>query len=112
MLKPLKHWSSRIHRQFGQSLCHAEARAYSESMAFDVDADAYGQFMGRYSEPLADAFIQWAEVRSGTALDVGCGPGALTARLVDRLGPENVIAVDPSESFVAATRKRCQGVDV
>jgi len=95
-----------------QSLCHAEARAYAGSMAFDVGADAYGQFMGRYSEPLADAFIQWAGVRSGAALDVGCGPGALTRRLADRLGPENVIAVDPSESFVAATRKRCRGVDV
>jgi SAM-dependent methyltransferase len=81
-------------------------------MAFDVGADAYGQFMGRYSEPLADAFVQWAGVRGGAALDVGCGPGALTSRLADRLGAGNVIAVDPSESFVAATRERCPGVDV
>ncbi|MGY4653079.1 class I SAM-dependent methyltransferase [Mycobacterium sp. URHB0021] len=76
-------------------------------MGFDVGADAYGQFMGRYSEPLADAFVQWASVRSGEALDVGCGAGPLTQRRADRLGPESVRAVDPSESFVAATRKRC-----
>jgi ubiquinone/menaquinone biosynthesis C-methylase UbiE len=81
-------------------------------MAFDVEADAYRQFMGRYSEPLAGAFVRWAEVRSGTALDVGCGTGALTERLADRLGPGTVTAVDPSESFVEATRKRCPGVDV
>src|SRR5215510_2029509 len=80
-------------------------------MGFNVGADAYGQFMGRYSEPLADAFVDWAEVR-GDALDVGCGAGALTSRLAGRLGPQNVCAVDPSESFVVATRDRCQGADI
>ena len=45
-------------------------------------------------------------------LDVGCGPGALTAELVRRLGPGSVSAVDPSEPFVAAARERHPGVDV
>ncbi len=45
-------------------------------------------------------------------LDVGCGPGALTAELVTRLGPAAVSAVDPSEPFVAAARARHPGVDV
>jgi hypothetical protein len=58
-----------------------------ETMGFDVGADAYGQSMGRYSEPLAHALVEWAEVR-GDALDVGCGAGALTSRLADRPGPE------------------------
>ena len=80
-------------------------------MGFDVGADAYGQFMGRYSEPLADAFVDWAEIR-GAALDVGCGAGALTSRLVERLGPQNVCAVDPSASLVAAARDRCPGTDI
>jgi SAM-dependent methyltransferase len=82
-------------------------------MAFEVGAGAYGAFMGRYSEPLAGEFADWAGVRAGQrALDVGCGPGALTARLVERLGAEAVAAIDPSESFVAAARERCPGVDV
>jgi SAM-dependent methyltransferase len=82
-------------------------------VAFEVGAGAYGRFMGRYSEPLAVLFADWAGVRAGQrALDVGCGPGALTARLVERLGAGAVAAVDPSESFVAATRERCPGVDV
>ncbi|GAB6987621.1 class I SAM-dependent methyltransferase [Nocardioides pyridinolyticus] len=82
-------------------------------MAFDVAADAYGRFMGRYSEPLADGFAELAGVRRGMlALDVGCGPGALTERLVDRLGADHVAAVDPSPQFVAAARARCPGVDV
>jgi SAM-dependent methyltransferase len=47
-----------------------------------------------------------------SVLDVGCGPGALTAELVRRLGPDAVAAVDPSEPFVAAARARHPGVDV
>lgn len=46
------------------------------------------------------------------ALDVGCGPGALTAELVQRLGSDSVAAVDPSSSFVDAVRQRHPGVDV
>ena len=82
-------------------------------MAFDVASDAYGRFMGRYSEPLADRLVELAGVRRGQrALDVGCGPGVLAARLLDRLGPGNVCALDPSPPFVAAARERCPGVDV
>ena len=39
-------------------------------------------------------------------LDVGCGPGALTAQLAERLGAGAVSAIDPSGSFVAAARAR------
>jgi SAM-dependent methyltransferase len=82
-------------------------------VAFAVGADAYDRFMGRYSVPLARQFASVAAVAVGQrVLDVGCGPGALTAELVERLGPAGVAAVDPSESFVAAVRERHPGVDV
>ena len=82
-------------------------------MSFDVAAEAYDRFMGRYSVLLAPQMAAFAAIRDGQrALDVGCGPGALTAELVTRLGPEAVAAVDPSESFVAAARARNPGVDV
>ncbi len=82
-------------------------------MTFHVTADAYDRFMGRYSEPLAAEFLELTEVRAGQrAVDVGCGPGALTARLVARLGAAAVAAVDPSPSFVAAALERFPGVDV
>lgn len=82
-------------------------------MNFDVTADAYGRFMGRYAEPLAVRFLAWADVRPGqSAVDVGCGPGALTAELVGRLGADAVAAVDPSPSFVASTTARFPDVDV
>lgn len=82
-------------------------------MAFDVASGAYGRFMGRYAEPLADRFLDLIGVRPGQrALDVGCGPGALTERLVGELGADAVVAVDPSMPFVEAARARCAGVDV
>jgi SAM-dependent methyltransferase len=82
-------------------------------MSFNVTADAYHRFMGRFSEPLAVRFAELAGVEAGQrALDVGCGPGGLTAQLVDRLGADAVSAVDPSAPFVAAIRARLPGVDV
>ena len=82
-------------------------------MSFDVPADAYLSFMGRWSGPLAGLFLDSADVRvTGQVLDVGCGPGVLTAVLVDRYGAPAVAAVDPSASFVAATVERFPGMDV
>ena len=69
--------------------------------------------MGRYSTRLAPLFADFAGVQTGRrVLDVGCGPGALTAELVGRLGADAVSAADPSEGFVEAARARQPGVNV
>ena len=82
-------------------------------MSFNVAADAYDRFMGRYSGPLAPLFADFASVAAGQrVIDVGCGPGALTAELVARLGDAAVSAVDPSEPFVAAMVQRHPTVTV
>jgi SAM-dependent methyltransferase len=82
-------------------------------VTFNVSADSYDGFMGRYSRPLATQTADLADIQQGQrVLDVGCGPGALTAELVARLGPDAVAAVDPSEQFVAAVRERLPGVAV
>jgi SAM-dependent methyltransferase len=82
-------------------------------VTFVVAAESYDRFMGRYSAPLAPVFADFAGVAEGQrVLDVGCGPGALTAELVRRLGPDSVAAVDPSESFVVAARERHPDVRV
>ena len=69
--------------------------------------------MGRYSQPLAHVFADRSGVMSGQrALDVGCGPGALTGVLIERLGIDQVVAVDPSPQFVAAIAARFPGLAV
>lgn len=82
-------------------------------MSFEIPADAYDRFMGRYSSLLSPQLADLAGVGVGQrVLDVGCGPGTLTAELVARVGPARVSAVDPSEPFVAAARERHPLVEV
>jgi SAM-dependent methyltransferase len=80
---------------------------------FRVAADAYDRHIGRYGAALAAGLIAAAGIRPGQmALDVGCGPGALTAALVELLGADSVAAVDPSEPFARACAARVPGVHV
>jgi ubiquinone/menaquinone biosynthesis C-methylase UbiE len=82
-------------------------------MIFDVGADAYQRFIGGFADRLAPLFADLAGVGPGQrALDVGCGPGALTAELVRRLGADAVRAVEPSPRFAAVVEQRLPGVDV
>jgi len=86
---------------------------YIPRVSFTVAADAYDRFMGRYAVPLAPQFADFAAIAAGQrVLDVGCGPGALTAELVRRLGQGTVSAVDPSEPFVTAAQERHPEVSV
>src|SRR6187397_528085 len=76
-------------------------------------AAAYDRHIGRYGRALARELIAAAGVRSGgRAVDVGCGPGALTAELAAVLGAESVAAVDPSQPFADACGRRVPGVQV
>ncbi|MFN2544169.1 MAG: class I SAM-dependent methyltransferase [Actinomycetota bacterium] len=81
-------------------------------MPFDVAGGSYDRFMGRYSRLLAPELIAFAAVEHGMrVLDVGCGPGALTAALAAHLGPELVAAVDPSERPLRACAARVPGAE-
>jgi len=76
-------------------------------VSFEVAADAYDRFMGRFSRLLSPQMLTLAGIAAGQdALDVGCGTGALTALLVARLGAEHVTGIDPSSAFVEAFRER------
>lgn len=78
-----------------------------------TSAVSYDRFMGRFSIPLGHEFLELVAPEPGSsALDVGCGPGALTQLLVDRLGSDQVSAVDPSQQFVDAARSRLPGTTI
>jgi len=82
-------------------------------VSFVVPSDVYDRFVGRYSYALCDALAQAAGLTAESfVLDVGAGTGAGTRRLVELVGPEHVVAADPSEPFVEALRARFPGLDV
>lgn len=66
---------------------------------------AYEAYMGRWSRPLANAFVAWLREAPGSHwLEVGCGTGALTAAICADGEPASVVACDPSASFVEHAR--------
>ena len=82
-------------------------------MSFAVAAQAYDEFMGRFSGPLAIPFADLLDLQPGQrVVDVGCGPGALTTELVRRVGVDHVCAIDPTAPFTEALAERIPGLDV
>jgi len=63
---------------------------------------AYERYVGRWSRPVADAFLAWIAVPGGRAwLDVGCGTGALSQQILQSQAPARVVGIDASEGFVS-----------
>jgi SAM-dependent methyltransferase len=78
---------------------------------FTTAAGNYDRHIGRYGPALARELIAAARITADQhVLDVGCGPGALTAALLGH--GATVTAVDPSEPFVTACRERNPAADV
>lgn len=67
--------------------------------------DSYETYMGRWSRQVAPLFLDRLDARENLDwLEVGCGTGALSAAIVARHAPKSLIAVDPSEGFLAKAR--------
>ena len=73
-------------------------------------AEAYDDYMGRWSIRMAPLFLDFAGVRDGERmLDVGCGTGVLSRALSGAAPSSDVVGVDPSEPFIEYAR--AQGDD-
>jgi len=67
--------------------------------------DSYDAYMGRWSRRIAPRFLEYLAPPSGLDwLEVGCGTGALSAAIVSQCDPKSLLAIDPSEGFVARAR--------
>jgi len=78
-----------------------------------VAGDAYEEYMGRWSRPLALKFLEWLHPKpSAHWLEVGCGTGALTSTICDRCEPASVVACDPSGPFIEYAKKNLSDTSV
>ena len=67
--------------------------------------DSYDAYMGRWSRQVAPRFLDWLGAPAGLEwLEVGCGTGALSAAILAQGKPKGLIAIDPSDGFVARAR--------
>jgi SAM-dependent methyltransferase len=63
-------------------------------------AEAYERFIGRWSEPVGVAFVDWLALPPGLRwLDVGCGTGALSRAIAAAASPALVHGIDSSAAF-------------
>jgi ubiquinone/menaquinone biosynthesis C-methylase UbiE len=71
------------------------------------DGVAYERSMGGWSRLAGEVFLDWLAPRAGLRwLDIGCGNGAFTEVLVDRVAPAEVQGIDRSEAQLAFARTR------
>jgi ubiquinone/menaquinone biosynthesis C-methylase UbiE len=78
----------------------------AEQFRFD-DGAAYERHMGIWSRLAGDVFLDWLAPEPGLRwVDIGCGNGAFSERIVERCAPVEVQGVDPSEAQLAFSRTR------
>lgn len=71
-----------------------------------TDGDGYEMYVGRWSRKTGTGFLNWLDVPPDLRwLDLGCGTGALTAKILETCQPRSVVGVEPSEGFLALARQ-------
>ena len=69
--------------------------------------DSYEYFMGRWSRLVSQLFVErLAPSPNRKWLDVGCGTGALSATVLDKASPAELVAVDSSAGFVKSLQQK------
>ncbi|MEZ5194213.1 MAG: methyltransferase domain-containing protein [Nocardioides sp.] len=76
------------------------------------DPAHYLTFADERGRPFVELVARIGAPRPGTVVDLGCGPGNLTARLAERWPHARVVGVDASPEMVAAARAAAPGIEV
>lgn len=74
-----------------------------------VAASFYAALPGRLMRPAQERIAQRVRVPGGVIVDIGCGPGALTAALTRRNPDALVVGVDLSAPMLTQARRRTRG---
>ena len=71
------------------------------------DGAAYERMMGVWTQLAGNIFLDWLAPAQGLKwIDVGCGNGAFTELLVNRVAPTAIDGIDPSADQLAFARAR------
>lgn len=73
------------------------------------DPEQYGRFAAERAQPFHDLMGLIRPARLRRAVDLGCGPGELTALAARRLGVGEMVGVDSSEAMLAAAAAHASG---
>jgi trans-aconitate 2-methyltransferase len=66
------------------------------------DPDQYRRFADERAQPFRDLLARLGAVRGGRAVDLGCGPGELTALAAERLGVDEMVGIDNAPTMLAS----------
>src|SRR5215471_5980423 len=69
------------------------------------DPATYLQFADERSRPFWDLVARVPSTDVSDVVDLGCGPGQLTAALADRWPGAHIVGIDTSPAMIATARK-------
>lgn len=101
----------RMIRMYDRALASANYRRYFEDSGFYNFGywDSGAKSQREASEALVDELVARISNRAGRILDVACGPGASTRRLLRYYAPDQISGINISENQLAAARERAPG---
>jgi trans-aconitate 2-methyltransferase len=73
------------------------------------DPEQYARFAAERAKPFFDLLDLVAPIPGGRAVDLGCGPGELTAELHRRTGAAETIGIDSSDAMMAKAAPHAGG---
>lgn len=75
------------------------------------DPERYLTYADERGRPFVDLLARIAHPRPGRVVDLGCGPGNLTALLATRWPRADVVGLDSSPQMIEAARRDIPGID-
>lgn len=101
----------RMVRIYDRALVSSDYRHYYEDSGFYNFGywDSQARSQREASEALVDLLVGRIATKGGRILDVACGPGATTRRLMRSYAPDMITAINLSDAQLAEARKRAPG---